>query len=234
MSRPHSPLPAPNPAPHVLPGPTGFSHTLYCGAGRSHRGGASPARQCAAGLDRNLHRDGSGPHRSRRRHFHRDPRPGRPLRADATGDRSPGRPGGRHRRIGRLGSRGPPPGHPRRRNQRHPNRSPGSRPHRITFRCAGRGAPGQIGTVIDLRVDAVDLTATVIDLAVRGYLWIAETTGAEGRLDWQISRRAPADSLLAPMRRNFWTSCCLRRPRRCTCPASRCRVPGWISAAFPR
>lgn len=58
--------------------------------------------------------------------------------------------------------------------------------------------PGQIGTVIDLRVDAVDLTATVIDLAVRGYLWIAETTGAEGRLDWQISRRAPADSLLAP------------------------------------
>lgn len=56
--------------------------------------------------------------------------------------------------------------------------------------------PGQVGTVIDLRVDAVDLTATVVDLAVRGYLWIAETTGPGGRLDWQISRRAPADGLL--------------------------------------
>ncbi|OAT66581.1 hypothetical protein AWB85_17940 [Mycobacteroides immunogenum] len=57
--------------------------------------------------------------------------------------------------------------------------------------------PGQVGTVIDLSVDAVDLTATVVDLAVRGYLWIAETTGPGGRLDWQISRRAPADGLLA-------------------------------------
>ncbi len=56
--------------------------------------------------------------------------------------------------------------------------------------------PGQVGTVIDLHVDAVDLTATVIDLAVRGYLWIAETTDPGGRLDWQISRRAPADGLL--------------------------------------
>ncbi len=73
------------------------------------------------------------------------------------------------------------------------------RDHTGSYFAAPDGVlPGQIGTVIDLRVDAVDLTATVIDLAVRGYLWIAETTGAEGRLDWQISRRAPADSLLAP------------------------------------
>ncbi|WP_078311942.1 MULTISPECIES: DUF2207 domain-containing protein [unclassified Mycobacterium] len=56
--------------------------------------------------------------------------------------------------------------------------------------------PGQVGTVTDLRVDAVDLTATVIDLAVRGYLWIAETNGPDGQLDWQMSRRAPADDLL--------------------------------------
>ncbi|MBA0046846.1 DUF2207 domain-containing protein [Mycobacteroides sp. LB1] len=57
--------------------------------------------------------------------------------------------------------------------------------------------PGQVGTVVDLRVDAVDLTATIVDLAVRGYLWIAETTGSGGQLDWQISRRAPEDSLLS-------------------------------------
>lgn len=56
--------------------------------------------------------------------------------------------------------------------------------------------PGQVGTVIDLHVDAVDLTATVVDLAVRGYLWIAETTGPGAQPDWQISRRAAADGLL--------------------------------------
>ncbi|OHT87815.1 DUF2207 domain-containing protein [Mycobacteroides saopaulense] len=56
--------------------------------------------------------------------------------------------------------------------------------------------PGQVGTVVDLRVDAVDLTATIVDLAVRGYLWIAETTTPGAQLDWQISRRAPTDDLL--------------------------------------
>ena len=56
--------------------------------------------------------------------------------------------------------------------------------------------PGQVGTVVDLRVDAVDLTATIVDLAVRGYLWIAETDGPGAQLDWQISRRAPMDGLL--------------------------------------
>lgn len=56
--------------------------------------------------------------------------------------------------------------------------------------------PGQVGTVVDLRVDAVDLTATIVDLAVRGYLWIAETDGPGAQLDWQISHRAPMDGLL--------------------------------------
>ncbi|MUM18375.1 hypothetical protein BI330_18325 [Mycobacterium sp. CBMA 623] len=63
--------------------------------------------------------------------------------------------------------------------------------------------PGQVGTVIDLRVDAVDMTATIVDLAVRGYLWIAETTGPDGQLDWQISRRAPADGLLTAYETQF-------------------------------
>lgn len=34
--------------------------------------------------------------------------------------------------------------------------------------------PGQIGTVVDEEADLIDLAATVLDLAVRNYLWITE------------------------------------------------------------
>jgi hypothetical protein len=56
--------------------------------------------------------------------------------------------------------------------------------------------PGQVGTVIDERVDPVDVTATVIDLAVRNYLWIEETQG-----DWRIVQRNPADNALTSYER---------------------------------
>ncbi|WP_243789802.1 DUF2207 domain-containing protein [Saccharopolyspora gloriosae] len=51
--------------------------------------------------------------------------------------------------------------------------------------------PGQIGTVADERVDLVDVAATVVDLAVRNYLWIEELAG-----DWRIVRRNDPDSAL--------------------------------------
>lgn len=58
--------------------------------------------------------------------------------------------------------------------------------------------PGQVGTVIDEHVDVVDVTATVVDLAVRNYLWIEEL-GTNGRVnDWRIVRRNPADDHLRP------------------------------------
>jgi hypothetical protein len=56
--------------------------------------------------------------------------------------------------------------------------------------------PGQVGTVVDERVDPVDVTATVIDLAVRNYLWIQEIPG-----DWQIMQRNPADEALSAYER---------------------------------
>jgi hypothetical protein len=64
---------------------------------------------------------------------------------------------------------------------------------RVAFASPDGVLPGQVGTVVDEHVDVVDVTATVIDLAVRNYLWIAEVQGH----DWQIVRRNPADDSLS-------------------------------------
>ncbi|HEY8479090.1 MAG TPA: DUF2207 domain-containing protein [Spirillospora sp.] len=49
--------------------------------------------------------------------------------------------------------------------------------------------PGQIGTLIDEKADVIDVTATIVDLAVRGYLLIEEEDRARtGRLDWTLRR----------------------------------------------
>ena len=51
--------------------------------------------------------------------------------------------------------------------------------------------PGQVGTVADESADLVDITATLLDLAVRNYLTITELprAGEFGRLDWILTRR---------------------------------------------
>jgi hypothetical protein len=64
---------------------------------------------------------------------------------------------------------------------------------RVAFASPDGVLPGQVGTVVDEHVDVVDVTATVIDLAVRNYLWITETDGH----DWQIVRRNPLDDSLS-------------------------------------
>lgn len=51
--------------------------------------------------------------------------------------------------------------------------------------------PGLVGTLIDESADTVDVTATLLDLAVRGYLTISETTKKYGRADWQLTRTVP-------------------------------------------
>ncbi|UOE18750.1 DUF2207 domain-containing protein [Thermobifida halotolerans] len=49
--------------------------------------------------------------------------------------------------------------------------------------------PGQIGTLIDEQADVVDITATVVDLAVRGYLRIEELPHARhASVDWLLTR----------------------------------------------
>lgn len=62
------------------------------------------------------------------------------------------------------------------------------------FRVVGDIRPGHVGTVADERVDPVDITASLIDLAVRGQLLITELpkTSEFARTDWTISRVADA------------------------------------------
>ncbi|MBA8823006.1 hypothetical protein FHX42_000335 [Saccharopolyspora lacisalsi] len=64
--------------------------------------------------------------------------------------------------------------------------------------------PGQIGTVIDEHVDVVDVTATVVDLAVRNYLWIEELPGEEQGRDWRIVGVNPPDESLRPYEREVY------------------------------
>ena len=63
------------------------------------------------------------------------------------------------------------------------------------FRVRDGIRPGQVGTLVDERVDPVDVTATLLDLAVRGHLLIEElpksSTYAEG--EWTLTRRTGGD-----------------------------------------
>ncbi|MFC5287371.1 DUF2207 family protein [Actinokineospora guangxiensis] len=72
---------------------------------------------------------------------------------------------------------------------------------RVAFASPDGVLPGQAGTVIDERVDPRDLTATVVDLAVRNYLWITEA----GQ-DWQLVRRNAADDALTGYERAVYTA----------------------------
>ncbi|MEU4446575.1 DUF2207 domain-containing protein [Actinosynnema sp. NPDC050801] len=63
---------------------------------------------------------------------------------------------------------------------------------RVAFASPDGVLPGQVGTVVDEHVDVVDVTATVVDLAVRNYVWIEEVDGH----DWRFVRRNPADPSL--------------------------------------
>lgn len=75
----------------------------------------------------------------------------------------------------------------------------GSDPIAVEFEPPDRIRPGQMGLLVDERADTLDVTATIVDLAVRGYLKITELpkTGWFGRTDWQLDRlKAPDAHLL--------------------------------------
>lgn len=55
------------------------------------------------------------------------------------------------------------------------------------FRLRENIRPGQIGTVADESVDPIDVTATMLDLAVRGFLRI-EQLQVPGGMDWTFTR----------------------------------------------
>lgn len=65
------------------------------------------------------------------------------------------------------------------------------------FRVVGDVRPGHVGTVADERVDPIDVTATLVDLAVRGHLVINELPRESefARTDWEIRRVNGNDGL---------------------------------------
>ncbi|TCC04059.1 DUF2207 domain-containing protein [Kribbella soli] len=70
---------------------------------------------------------------------------------------------------------------------------------RIDFTPPSDLRPGEVGTLIDERIDPVDVTATIIDLAVRGHIQIVELEHSTefARPDWELRRvsNAPAEEL---------------------------------------
>lgn len=55
--------------------------------------------------------------------------------------------------------------------------------------------PGMVGTIIDETANPIDVSATVIDLAVRGFLQIEEQDGSGlfSRTDWTLTRLVPPE-----------------------------------------
>ena len=66
--------------------------------------------------------------------------------------------------------------------------------------------PAEVGLLIDESADPKDLTATIVDLAVRGYLRIEEipSEGILGRKDWKLVRLRDADDTLAPFEKTLF------------------------------
>lgn len=76
---------------------------------------------------------------------------------------------------------------------------------RVAFASPDGVLPGEVGTVVDEHVDVADVTATVVDLAVRNYLSIRETTDDAGTRDWLLVRRNPPDAALTAYERAVYT-----------------------------
>jgi len=67
----------------------------------------------------------------------------------------------------------------------------------VEFDIADNVRPGHVGTVVDERVDPVDITATLLDLAVRGHVQIIELPPAKdiSPTDWTFKRLESTDPM---------------------------------------
>jgi uncharacterized protein (TIGR04222 family) len=68
--------------------------------------------------------------------------------------------------------------------------------------------PGQVGTLLDERANVIDVTATIVDLAGRGFLVIHELpdTGLFSKTDWRLERTPAGDDRLLPYERKLLAS----------------------------
>lgn len=67
-----------------------------------------------------------------------------------------------------------------------------------SFQTVDGVRPGEIGTLVDERVDPIDITASVLDLAIRGHLLITELDreSAHAPAQWTFARRRHDGALL--------------------------------------
>ncbi len=74
----------------------------------------------------------------------------------------------------------------------------GSDPIVVEFEPPDDIRPGQMGLLLDERADTLDVTATIVDLAVRGYLSITEipATGWFSKTDWKLTSLKSGTDLL--------------------------------------
>ncbi|MCC7009674.1 MAG: DUF2207 domain-containing protein [Acidobacteria bacterium] len=79
----------------------------------------------------------------------------------------------------------------------------GGRPIAVEFTPPEGLRPAQMGLLLDERADTLDVTATIVDLAVRGHLKIAEVDKAHwfSRKDWQLERLKTDGKDLLPYER---------------------------------
>jgi hypothetical protein len=110
---------------------------------------------------------------------------------------------GRDRRyVGQVPGLEPPPGLPAPEEHRPLGTGPEGA---VEFAPPPDVRPGLVGTLLDERANVLDVTATVIDLAVRGYLRISEIPRSNwlGKADWRIDPVRAADEALLPYERRL-------------------------------
>lgn len=68
--------------------------------------------------------------------------------------------------------------------------------------------PAEMGVLVDERADTLDVTATIVDLAVRGYLRIVEVpkTWVFGKSDYRLEKLKQPDDALQPYERSLLVS----------------------------
>jgi hypothetical protein len=83
----------------------------------------------------------------------------------------------------------------------------GAGPVAVQFQPPEGLRPGQLGTLLDERANVVDVTATIVDLAVRGHLRIVELERAHwfSSRDWRLEKLAGGTGELLPFERELYS-----------------------------
>ena len=81
-------------------------------------------------------------------------------------------------------------------------------PSPVEYRPPEDLRPAQLGVLLDEVADPLDVTATIVDLAVRGYLVIEEIpkSGWFGKRDWNLVRKKVSDDALLPYEKKLHDS----------------------------